>query len=416
MNRINYILLILLAWTLAGEIGAQSGTPEPTPTPRIDQIEEQKRLIEKETDLLRTRRLYLEELKSASGGSTVTRDTSGGKTAFDTEDKVVFETVTLSYEALAELASAIDGRLKPHMSGYDRIVLYYEPDFLALSRYRLYREQARQALENYAVFKKAIEDLRNEKPVKAEAADRGAGVLGIGLGLPSFAGTTVRSVAELIALFRTDRTITSQRNLVDPKALNPILAGAILRNDQRISVYNPEQFVSEYDFGIGDEQSFYETLGRLQMADVYLDLFLTKYKQERSSADDPLAVLIMSAKIVKAQIGALTFAIAPDPIPVKPEERAELTEFRNMVRAEKLDRYLRAGVAKRTGILIVRLLTSGGSRRESRNLLLGTRNDYSGSAVAEVALYDTDGTLRVSDVMTYHTGFRKFRSNSRPEQ
>lgn len=81
-----------------------------------------------------------------------------------------------------------------------------------------------------------------------------------------------------------------------------------------------------------------------------------------------------------------------------------------MVRAEKLDRFLmpQAGTNAKAGIIIVRMLRSGGSRRESRNLILGSRTDYSGSAFVEIAVYDTDGTLRASDVFSYHTGFRKF--------
>ncbi len=83
-----------------------------------------------------------------------------------------------------------------------------------------------------------------------------------------------------------------------------------------------------------------------------------------------------------------------------------------MVRAEKLDRFIRPepGSSGKTAILLVRLLKSGGSRRESRNLIMGTKTDYSGSAFVEVALYDSDGALLVSDVFNYHTGFRKFKS------
>jgi len=92
------------------------------------------------------------------------------------------------------------------------------------------------------------------------------------------------------------------------------------------------------------------------MADVYLDLFLAKYKPEKSNADDTLGTLIATARIIKGQINALTIAIRPDPVPVKPEEKAEYTEFRNMVSAEKLDRFLKSGGPNKTGILLVPLI------------------------------------------------------------
>lgn len=48
-------------------------------------------------------------------------------------------------------------------------------------------------------------------------------------------------------------------------------------------------------------------------------------------------------------------------------------------------------------------------------MLLGAKTDYSGSAVVEVALYDADGTMLVNEVFSYHTGFRKFKTNKKPQ-
>jgi hypothetical protein len=83
-----------------------------------------------------------------------------------------------------------------------------------------------------------------------------------------------------------------------------------------------------------------------------------------------------------------------------------------MLRAEKLDKVLSGGDAK-VGVMKLRLLSSGGARRDKKNLLLGGNTDYSGSAVVEVSLYDADGTMRASEVFSYHTGFRKFKTNEK---
>ena len=414
MKRTLFIAFSLVY--LAISTFSQDGTPSPTPIPRIDVLDEEKKLIEKETELVRARTAYLKAYAEAAGSGGVTRDNSGGKTQFDNENgKAILETVALSYEAIEEIAGRVDTRIKPFMGNYDRIVLFYEPDFLALSRYRLYREEARLALANYEELIKAVEaeakKQQDDRTVNIESIDKSGGgnALITGFGMPGIAGAAVKSVADLISLFRTDRTITQSVNVVDTKSLNAVIAGILLKSESTKPIYNPEQFVPEYDIGIGDPNSFYQTVSRLRAAAGYVDYLVeaSEHLPPKQQKSDSMTRLIASIKIVKKQFDLLAFKIEQDPIPETPDEKAVYTEFRSMVRAEKLDRFLTAANA-RTAILKVRLLTSGGSRRESRNLLLGSKTDYSGSAVIELSLYDTDGTMRVSEVMLHHTGFRKY--------
>ena len=416
MKRTLFIAVSLVY--LAISTFSQEGTPSPTPIPRIDVLDEEKKLIEKETELVKARTAYLKAYAEAAGSGGVTRDNSGGKTQFENENgKAILETVALSYEAIEEIAGRVDTRIKPFMGNYDRIVLFYEPDFLALSRYRLYREEARLALANYEELIKAVEaeakKQQEDRTVNIESIDKSGGgnALITGFGMPGIAGAAVKSVADLISLFRTDRTITQSVNVVDTKSLNAVIAGILLKSENTKPIYNPEQFVPEYDIGIGDPNSFYQTVSRLRAAAGYVDYLVeaSEHLPPKQQKSDSMTRLIASIKSVKKQFDLLAFKIEQDPIPETSDERAVYTEFRSMVRAEKLDRFLTAANA-RTAILKVRLLTSGGSRRESRNLLLGSKTDYSGSAVIELSLYDTDGTMRVSEVMLHHTGFRKYRT------
>ena len=412
-------LALAILFSAAG-IAAQSGTPVPTPAatpvPKIDQIEEEKKLIQKETELIKARIEYLKAISEASGSNSVTKETSGGKTTFATpEPTPVVEVTALSYEALDEVADKVEQRVRPHIGGYDRLVLFYEPDFLALSRYRIYREQAKVALANYAAFVKALRDSADRggpkiAGVESGGDNRGGGLI-TGLSIPSMAGTTIKSVAELISLFRTDRTITESLDTIDKHgAVNAVIAGRMLNSGNGLRVYNPEQFVPEYDVGIGDENSFYNTLAELQAASAFIEYFIDTNKRpaEGRQPGDELSRFYATAKVLKGQFDSLSFAVTPDIFPETPAEKNDATEFRNMVRAEKLDRFMRAAT-RGTGVLRVRLIASGGSRRESRNLLLGSKMDYSGSAVIEVSLYDADGTMRLSEVIRHHTGFRKFK-------
>ena len=55
----------------------------------------------------------------------------------------------------------------------------------------------------------------------------------------------------------------------------------------------------------------------------------------------------------------------------------------------------------------MRSLASGGSLKETRNIFFGNKIRYSGSVTIEVQIFDVDGTLRLSDIFSGHTGFRK---------
>lgn len=406
-----FVLTLVLTSFVNAQDSSPTPTPEPTPLARIDVLEEQKKLIEKETELLKAKREYLKEFAEAAGNDNTTRETSGGKIGFGTEADPIIETIDLSYDAVIEIADEIDRTIGPFKGNYDRYVLFYEPDFMALSRYRLYREEARRALLNYEELVKAVEaeaKRQDARRLQAESTDKMAASLVTALSMPEIAGSAVRSVAGLISLFRTDTTITQSKNIVDQKSLNAVVAGKLLKSG-KVPIYNPEQFVPEYDLGISKENSFYQTVSRLRAAVGYVDYLedAAKTAPPSTQSSPSFKRVLASIRIMKRQLDQLSFDIEPDLFPEKPEDKAALTEFRAMVRAERLDDFLTSG--GRVGIVKLRLLSSGGSRRERRNLLLGSRTDYSGSAVVELSLYDLDGTLRISEIVKHHTGFRKVR-------
>ncbi len=174
------VMSFLSTEPLFSQTTSPTATPAPAPTPMstAEQLETQKLLIDKETELLEARRKYLEVLRNSSGNSSATRETSGGKTDFAVEPAPIFETVELSYEAVRQIAAQIDQRLTPKINGYDRIVFYYDKDFSSLSRYRLYREQTRQSLANYDALIKLINaeaEKTREKVFSVESADRSVG-------------------------------------------------------------------------------------------------------------------------------------------------------------------------------------------------------------------------------------------------
>lgn len=396
-----------------------------SPTPSNERLEREQELRD-EIRVLKAQIELLNTIRSASGTSNITAATSGGSTTFNTAQQPNLETVSLSYEAVNEISQRIDAKFKPVVSQYRGLVIYHEPDFIALTRYRLYREQVRMALANYEAIVKRIEELGSDG-VTGVARPKSVRVFGseglvTALSAPSIATSAIKSVAELASLFRTETVITQSKDVVDEDSLGTVVAGTFLNANPNLVVYYPEQFVAEYQIDLADENTLLGQLSRINAAEAYLNYFLAEVAKlpEPERETQPLARIIAAAKVVQSQIRNLGFSL--------PNERAETAErpgsgtasaastprvsdFRQMIRAEKLDRMLKDG---RVGIMKIRLLSSGGARREKKNLLLGARTDYSGSAVVEVALYDADGTMRASEIFSHHTGFRKFKTDKEP--
>ena len=413
MKKLALFALFVLNFTAAG----LTQTPSPTPS-NIESLQAQEERLRAELRLLEAELKIMNTLKAAAGDSNITAATSGGSTSFALGQQPNMETISLSYDAVREISQSIDRELKPMVSQYRSLVIYHEPDFLALARYRLYREQVRMALANYKELVDRIQKESTEQSTKGtDAGRRLFGGAAMALGAPSLATSAIKSVAELASLFRTEQVITQSKDVVDKDSLGAVVAGTFLKANPTLRVYYPEQFVPEHDIGISDENSLYSMVSRLNAAEAYLNYFLDETEKlpaaERESP--PLSNIIAGAKVIQKQINNLGFSY--------PSERGgdsnanaanRVSEFRQMMRAEKLEHVLNPGGNARVGILKLRLLSSGGARREKRNLLLGAKTDYSGSAVVEVALYDTDGTMRFNEVFSHHTGFRKFKTGEGP--
>ncbi len=419
MNKL--LLVIALVVTLSHSITAQTETP----TPAGETNEAREARIREELKVLKARIDYLNAIKGAAGSSDITAATSGGATTFKQGEPPNLETVSLSYEALQEIAQLIDHELKPAVSQYRALVIHHGDDFDALIRYRLYREQVRLTLANYEVVVKGIEEEANRANrvglrdlSRPRSVARGGEALVTALSAPAIATSAIKSVAELISLFRTEQTIIQSTDVVKKDSLGTVVAGIFLKANPNLVVYHPEQFVAEYEIGVNDPDSLYSQTARINAAEAYLNYFLAETAKlpaaERESL--PLSRIIAQATLLQSQIRDLGFSSGPSERAAGGGDQgpSRVPEFRQMMRAEKLDRMLRSDGNAKVGIMKLRLLSSGGARREKRNLLLGGKTDYSGSAVVEVALYDADGTMRASEVFSYHTGFRKFKTNDKP--
>jgi hypothetical protein len=418
-------LIVMLFISVQWVIGQQ--TP---PGPTLAQLQEQIDSLKKQQELekvkndLANRRL-LEILDNLPKSSIKPLE---NQTTFNKEKDLSAETISLSYDALRELAKQIGNVIQPTVEGYSGIVIYNEPDFNGLARYRMYRSESKIALKNYELLAKAIEELGKDHAL----ADGGMRVKSIdpvtaGLNLPAIGTSYVKSVAELLSLFRSETNISTSLDTIDPTSIGTAMAHELRNSNGRLKIFYPQAFVPEYDLDTERADSLFTLTSKINAARANVGDFIAACQKlpQAQREKSPLKEAVALADVVRQQLKAVSIDEAPPTGGVSNRSSSDndgprfgMAEFRQLIRAEKLDHFLRdekivktaASPDPKIGILKLRLLASGGSRRETRNLFLGNKIHYSGGAVVEMLLFDVDGTLRLSEIFSLHTGFRKMKT------
>ncbi len=401
----------------------------------LDLLKKQMEFEKAKSDLANQR---LREIRDSIPKSSVTP--LSGRTTYGDEKEANFESITLSFEALKEISVKISADLKTDVDKYSGLVLYNEPDFVSLGKYRLYRSQVRIALKNYELliellrkltFPSALPNAREGGKFRLKNSDP----LMTALSIPSIGTSYATSIAELFSVFRSETTITQTLGKVDDASLGAVMANEIKKGNPNVKIYFPQAFVAEYNLDEEGEDSLFRQITQINAANFILSEVilqiakLPEAEQNKQEIKDTVAL----AEIVKKQLQSVAIdsrsATATAAETEGEAPKTSLSEFRQLVRAEKLDQFLLSKTyssagkvsAKQTdeekiGILKLRVLSSGGSRRETRNLFLGNKMDFSGSVVVEVFLFDADGELKKSDVYSLHTGFRKMQRSENPKE
>jgi hypothetical protein len=409
---------------------------------KITKIEQEIELLKKQIELEKERNALtkqrLDSLREAIPTSSV--KPLEGKTTYADASERNFESVSLSYEALKEISVKISGELQTNVSKYSGLVLYHEQDFVALGKYRLYRNQARIALKNYQELLKLLEKLSSADDGANQGVTPGNtprfttksnAALMTALSIPSIGTSYATSIAELFSVFRSDTTITQSAVTIDATSLGVVMANEIRKSNPNLKIYFPQAFVAEYNLEEEGEDSLFRQINQINSANYVLDEILIQISKQPEAVQESKDIKDAKTliELVKKQLQSLAIenksAVAADETGVA---QTSLSEFRQLVRAEKLDRFLEnktdsaaarvsasRNEVEKIGILKLRVLSSGGSRRETRNLFLGSKTDFSGSVVVEIILFDADGSLQKSDVYSLHTGFRKMQRNENPK-
>lgn len=415
---LHYIVISLLTFFVLTPF-VLSQTPSPTPVSpdaqmaalqqQIDLIKKQQEFEKAKSDLANQRLKEILEALPKTTGLKVPES----KTTFSDDEKPSAETSALSYEALNALSAQIEAAIRPVTSQYSAIAIHNEPDFTALAKYRVYRSQSNAALKNFAAWRKKLEDAANREAnagddIKIQEWDP----ITSALNFPTIATAFAGSVGELLSLFRTETLITESVDTIDDDALGAAIANQLKKGNRSLKILFPQAFIPEYDLETEGNESILIRISEINQAYVEVSNFLLWAGRLTEAQQNSISALIDEARNVKAQLRAL--AVGNEEIGGQNQRendadapRQRYSDLRQLVRAEKLDRFLRQGAGSRVGIVKVRSLASGGSRRETRNLFLGNKIRYSGSVTIELLIFDVDGMLQASEIFSLHTGFRR---------
>ncbi|MBV9242288.1 MAG: hypothetical protein JO314_09800 [Acidobacteria bacterium] len=454
-----YLFVALTVCIASQAAFAQTTTPTPDIATQISQLQDQITLLQKQKDFEKAQMdIQDQRILALANAAKSTIAAPQNKTTVNPAETPSAEVSALSYEALTQLSDQIVKQIHPAISRYSAIVIYNRDDFLNLAKYRLYIYQTDLALKEYNEWKADLDkivkpidcslkeyanDPRCKDPGRAmennlpfAAGTRSGFVPGLEgfLAAPGIAKEFTGSIAELLAMFRSETIITPSLNTVQESALSTAMGSALIANanaaGKEVLIFVPASFTPEYDLRSEGDNSILTRVSTINQDYAFLDMFVTKTKDLTPEQKARYHTLIDRAESLKdafhgLAIGNEKIGGQPRTVTAAPnhgggdgtgdDDGGQYSDFRSLIRAEKLDRFLKQGSdgigdprAPKVGILKVHLLSSGGSRRETRNLILGNKMRYSGALTFEVQMFDVDGPLRSSDIFSGYTGFKKF--------
>jgi hypothetical protein len=189
-----------------------------------------------------------------------------------------------------------------------------------------------------------------------------------------------KSIANLLAVFKTDTTIASSTITAVPEgALVASLAANLSNQYPSIRLYDPRLFSlgSGSSFIISDLDSIVACQQKNENSAISksIDSFLAQFKPN----SDPKA-----------------------PLPAS-DPKAPLPTLQDISKGARITAILKSD---NSYILYIDTV-AGGTKRTTRNLFTGTKLRYSGGAIVYYELFDSSGQIRLSGVKSFYTGFQK---------
>lgn len=193
-----------------------------------------------------------------------------------------------------------------------------------------------------------------------------------------------KSIASLLALFRSETTIAPAIGTdIEPNALVSELAATLNEKFKNVVIYNPKLFSpkSGLPFIVSD-----------------LDRLATCSRSARS--DEKLEELSTAINTFFAQLlGSESDKVAPF-----------LPKIVNVAKGARITAILNSNSGN--SFVLYAGTKAGGTNRVTRNLFTGTKLRHSGGVIFYYELHDSTGSIQLSGVESFYTGFQNVSTDS----
>lgn len=320
-----------------------------------------------------------------------------GKVTVDAS--VVTGIQNLAYKAMSGLVKKMAEAIKEAKPGLKTIILYNEQDLTALANYRTVRNELGLLNEGYRSA------LGKEHTVESPELPESAAVVpmaALPLFAPVVAGAAVKSVIDLLALFRTDVDIKGAAVTFDDASLVAVVAKH-LRTE-----YKPADFEVIYsalsvpglliapDYNSSELlNDFRKTAILRQEAGIAVASF--DAKDANAKTNDPDKEKIAQLKALNAEYDQLLTGTG------QLDGKTDISALTILLKGELLIRKM--GNAE-SAVLLVKA-TGGGENMTTRNLFTGGKMFHSGTSILTYLLFTNNGELALSDVLAKTTPFKK---------
>ena len=341
-----------------------SNTSTNSQQPVVDPLEDLKQQFAELTarlDILKAERAILEySLPRVTDASLPLT----GTTTF-AKGEMTFESRILAYQALQEVVGALAVDINDEAQEISTLVVLDKEKASSVAAYQYY----------YYLFQSLNEAYESES----------SGQESISPSLAVLEAPTIilRSVADFLALFRTNTTINNFALTLPREALVAPLARQ-LRSDSphSISVFYPDWYSQDYALIQGQLQQLFKSKSEAEASVRNLS------SEERKGKEERLAAL---QKTFESFTSVLS----------KAENLAAISQGAKITQVLSIE----------GSYVLFFTLEAGGSNRTTQNLFSGTRTRHSGGVILIYALFNPQGETVTSNTLYYHTGYLRVPTN-----
>lgn len=323
-------------------------------------------------------------------------------TTFGTLPTVPIESKLLVFQSSGEVAETIAQEIVQISSESDSkaIVVYSQREFAKVNGYRLY-SSIRKGL--VAAYKENGIKLEQPKP------DSGTRELGNQSSPLQTSTTVLKSVAELLSYFRSEDVINP--NEYTPTNSNFLIAqlvSALRKKKSTIKVYAPSIYLNNFEQYNSPIEIFLTELNELAMlkaqAQKQMSLLSDSQKIQRLAQLNEQADLLLNL-LKETEI---------QPEPSKPDHgvASNGSQIFQLIQGAQISDLLNSRDKR---VLVIDLLTSGGSTRTRRSLFTsmftGQSVSYSGGVAVQYFLVNPDNSFAAGDVVYRSSGFKSMRGS-----